>query len=296
MTPILCTFPGKYGDLLWALPTLRALARRTNEAIDLLLPETMVSIKPLLTCQPYIGKVYTDPSWTVLDTAPASPRIPPSTIGIGTHLIIHLGYKGWPKRSLAYETMDTCNQEGWGTTFGSNWALQDKELDLQTPWLYVPEPRMSWTFPWVYGFTDEHFELKYGVVDLLLRNRRMSKVGGMMPVRIGNDPRWNEEAGCVPNTWLESAQLLVGAGALLTCNSALHVLGVATGVPVVMMEPNPHRHHFIFYPVGDTGPQVHLVRGNDGQPTFDARHVRDVLSNVLAARRGLGVDSAPPRR
>lgn len=288
---ILCTFPGKFGDLLWALPTIRALARRTGESIALHLPASLASIGELLREQPYISPLFIDTSWSVLNTAPTSPRIPPS-IPFPSATILHLGYRDWPKRTLPFETLDCYNAQRWSDPLP---FLDDAELDLSTPWIQLTCPQRRWHFPWVHGFTDEYFELKYGIVDLLIRQHRQREREGMVPVRIGRDPRWNTEAQETANTWIESADLLRCAGAFLGCNSALHVLAVAMGIPVVMMEPNPHRHHWIFYPLGDTGPQVQLVRGIDNAPTFDARHVRDTLYKVLAAQRAKDVDSPTPR-
>jgi hypothetical protein len=286
---ILCTFPGKFGDLLWALPTMRALAGRVGEPVALQIPAALESIAPLLRRQPYLASVYADPSWTVLATAPATPRIPLTTSvpDGGTIQIVHLGYRGWPTRALPFETLDGFNAQAWN----AGARMGDAELQLQTPWITAPlHPAIYYRIPWVHGFTDEHFELKYGLVELLQRRPRP---WAGVPVRIGADPRWHAEAGETDNTWIESVELLRCAGAFLGCNSALHVLAVACGVPVVLMEPHPHRHHPIFYPLGDQGPQVQLVRGTDGNPTFDARHVRAELLATLANPRHPPVDSTP---
>jgi hypothetical protein len=66
--------------------------------------------------------------------------------------------------------------------------------------------------------------------------------------------------------------------------SAWHVLAMAMGIPVVLVEPLEARWNPIFYPLGMDGPQVTMVRGNDGNPTFDARHVADALTRALASR------------
>ena len=55
----------------------------------------------------------------------------------------------------------------------------------------------------------------------------------------------------------------------------------ALGKPCVLIEPNPHRHGDLFYPYGKTGSRVTLVVGNDGKPTFDARHCADAIWEAL---------------
>lgn len=273
---VLCTFPGKYGDLLWALPTLRAISRRIGAPVDLLVPAAYASILPLLQQQPYLDTVWQQSSWQVQDTAPASPRVPPN-MPEGYDTILHLGYTDWPKRPLPYETLDTCNGY-YLYTRDLFPQLQDSELDLSTPWITVP-PRRP-VIDIAVGFTDEHFELKYGLVQLL--NRALPNEFWT----VGKNPRWQDEAGMGGCTWERCAQLIQGANVFLGCNSALHVLAVAVGTPVVLMEPNSHRHHPIFYPLGQHSPQVRLVKGNDGCPTWDSRHTRELLEAVLAERGG----------
>jgi hypothetical protein len=56
------------------------------------------------------------------------------------------------------------------------------------------------------------------------------------------------------------------------------------GKPCVIMEPMTERLNPIFWPLGQDGPQVTLVRGNDRQATFDARHTAETLERVLHAR------------
>jgi hypothetical protein len=78
--------------------------------------------------------------------------------------------------------------------------------------------------------------------------------------------------------WSVTAQIAQGAQCYLGCLSSQWVLANALGKRCVVVEPNEHRWHPVFY---RDAPQNHLVRGNDGRPTFDARHAGDVLEEVL---------------
>lgn len=307
---ILCTFPGKFGDILWALPTVRALSRRVGAPVDLAIAAPFGSLAPLIEAQPYVGRCLVDPLWTTQDTAPISPRVPP-----GPPLLpplrdlqqdryaqtFHLGYRGWPQRALPFETVDCLNDQLTGAPYllidGNYCKLEDAELCLGEPWITVFPPCVA---PWevVCGFTDEHFELKYGLVqlidyawspaaahpddqDLQDLQETSGRIAFYLSAMKGN--RWHREGGCNPQDgWREAASVIADSAVFLGCNSALHVLAVACGTPVVLMEPNPHRHHDIFYPLGRTGPQVTLVTGTDGLPTWDARHVADALTAVLS--------------
>ena len=299
---VLVTFPGKFGDLLWALPTLRALSRRLGHPIDLLTSREMASICPLLRMQAYLGNVIVDDTWIDADCAPVQRRMPPgdSARGIpGYDQVIHLGYPDWPNVGLPYYILKTANRaltdlRTPGVTVDQWIWLTPEELTLDDPWITLPQPPRWSGIPWVHGFSDEHFELKFGLVYLLAYSAmhwKPRRAGQLPPMRIGSSPRWNAEGGETPNTWETTVELLQSTMVCVACNSGLHVLAVACGVPVVMMEPSEARWNPIFYPVGDTGPQVTLVRGNDGRPTFDARHVHAVLSDVLARRALAQVDS-----
>ena len=284
---ILCTFPGKYGDLLWALPTIRAISRRVGTPVDLVVAAPFGSICPLIEQQNYIGRCWASPDWQVQDTAPISPRVPPIGVVGSWDLILHLGYTGWPMPDLVRHTLATANAALTDLRNPGNrvdyWIqIEEHALDLSTPW--ITTPRVALPLPPSHlvavGFTDEHFELKYGV--------SLLQGSGGLPCTayrvIGASARWQTEASLGGLTWEGSAETLAGAAAFLGCCSALHVLAVAMGVPAIVMEPNPHRHNAVFYPLGTTGPQVTLVRGVDGLPTWDSRHTADTLTHVLTQR------------
>lgn len=307
---ILCTFPGKYGDLLWALPTIRAISRRVGYPVHLDLGAGLASIVPLLQRQPYLATVHARADWETRDTAPISPRTPPwsQTQPWDYDAVLHLGYRDWPLPDVAMHTRQTAHLEGTEGPDARGLLTSPLTLDEWSfePWITLPGDQYpDYRWPWLYGFTDEHFELKYGLVTLLERQSRLRLTGPLNldqrrlpPTNVGYNPRWTQEAGCAATTWEQSVELLQHTSALLTCNSALHVLAVACGVPVVMVEPNPMRHNPVFYPLGMTGPEVTLVTGTDGLPTVDARHTYDALEAVLARAGTAQIDSPaiPPSR
>ena len=279
----LVTFPGRYGDLLWALPAVRALSRRLGEPVDLLIAEKYGSLAPLIEQQSYIRHCLPDRLWQVAETAPMTPRTPPGlpdNDGEGVYdLILHLGYRGWPARPLPFETLDClrmqwpCGKGSWADTWG------DEELALDEPWITVA-PWTQVPHPLVVGWSDEHFELKYGLTHLLALNLTAP---GSAFVLCAPGSRWQTEGGFTPTDWIENARRIAAAEVFLGCCSALHVLAVALGKPVVIMEPAEARHNPIFYPLGTTG-RVRLVLGGDGKPTWDARHVKDAIEEALRAQ------------
>lgn len=276
---ILCTFPGKHGDLLWALPTMRAIAEYFGEAVHLLVSPKYAGIVPLVQRQPYINSAAEWPHWQVQDTAPMTPWSPfeetlhHQALGTGPEgfdHVFHLGYRVWPTKPLPFYVQNILAQE----------YSVDLPIDLTKPWITAPYPLPHSDA--CLGFSDEHFELKYGV-RALLRNRFVFPgAGNVRMVDLSTSPRWTKEGGVSGFDWNAAASWLATTKVFVGCCSALHVLACAMGVPVVMMEPIDQRHNDIFYPYGKNGPQVHLVLGGDGRPTFDARHTAEAVEAVWA--------------
>ena len=273
---ILTTFPGKFGDVIWACPSLRALAEATGAPVDLAVAAESASICPLLEAQPYIGKAFAIPEWIGL----AEPHMPwqaPRVAGYDAQ--VDLGYRGWPDQPLAQYTFARLRAEAC-------WAgVQEGALALERPWITAGDIARRLSGAISVGFSDDHFELKYGLLRLL-HAEFSPYTAGFTPL-YAEGSRWQREGGLGVSgcDWLEAARVIAGASLFLGCCSALHVLAIALGVPVVMMEPSAARHNDIFYPLGKSGPQVTLVTGNDGLPTWDARAVAEAVRQGLEATR-----------
>jgi hypothetical protein len=260
---ILVTHNGRYGDLIWALPPVRAISQRLGEPVDLVIPGEFASIVPLLQQQPYLSQVWSDGYWA------QGQALWPYIGGLAPEYeaVVELGYRGWPEPDCVRHTLETADR-----AFG--WNLTWEELDLETPWITTPTPAPPTGIPFTAGFSETWFELKYGLCTLLARQ-------GLRPCLVGDSGRWQSEARATATSWQASAILIQQSQVFLGCCSALHVLACAVGTPVVLMEPMEARWNPVFYPFGKVGPQVTLVTGNDGLPTFDARAVADALRPYL---------------
>lgn len=269
---ILCTMPGRHGDILWALPTVRAISETYGVPVDLCLSAKYGSLKDLIQRQEYTREVYVHEGWEIRESAPIQPRIPPHSEAIGQPTydqIFHLGYEGWPTPDLPRDI--------YGRAAGRILDQRLTPLDLDRPWITAPWPLPESLF--TVGFTDEWFELKYGLY-WLLRNAFSKDTGSYTIVPITSSPRWQTEAGHTACDWETAASWIATSQIFVGCCSALHVLARAVGKPVICVEPNPQRHQDLFYPYGKTG-SVQLVLGNDGQPTFDSRHLIDAIQAKL---------------
>ena len=215
-----------------------------------------------------------------------TPRMPPLGIltaavdgGISTvyERCFHLGYRGWPDLPLPKET-EACLHAQWKDADGPV-----PTIDLSRPWITAPQRYPS--IDLAIGFTDEHFELKYGIYTLLWDRFRLKRpVNEVFIANVCNSPRWNDEpyGGWDHVTWGQAASWIAASRCFLGCCSALHVLAVAVGTPAVVVEPNPNRQQEVFWPLGMDGERVQIVRGGDGQPTNDARHTAEAIEAVWA--------------
>ena len=295
---ILATFPGKHGDALWALPTLRAASEAAGEPVDLLLSPAYGSagFLALLRAQPYLGRVDVCPTWTVQNTAPMTPWSPfeetlhhealPEGRTLAEYAqVVHLGYREWPTAPLPRYVYEIARREYPG--------LPLAPLDLERPWVVPRVTRPDW---WnsrrpvhlAEGWTDEWFELKVGLSTLLDRHDSDWDL-----ICMSTSPRWNGEAGNSAYSWIEAADVIRQADLFVGDCSALHVLACAVGTRVVLVEPNAMRHADVFYPYGKAGPRVRLVLGNDARPTNDARHCIDEIEAALAKRAQAAAGGQP---
>ncbi len=271
---ILCTCPGRHGDVIWSLATVRAISETYGEPVDLLLSEKYGSLVGLIQRQAYIRDCSVDAAWAIEESAPITPRVPDLAAVRGWYeRQFDLGYESWPTPDLARDIYHRANRDSLG---------RDRHLaplDLSRPWITAPYAMPATDLS--VGFTDEHFELKYGLYWLLLTAFNFSPTRSRSDVVfVGNSPRWTLEAERGATDWETAASWIRSSQVFVGCCSALHVLTVALGVPVICVEPNKDRHQDIFYPVGKSG-AVQLLLGNDGQPTVDSRHLIDAIEAKL---------------
>lgn len=261
----LVSFPGRAGDLLWACCAIRSLSAVLGVPVDLQITGEFESLVDLLAQQPYLGRVWADHDWDMTQTAAA----PTASRGDRRYdFSADIGYRRWPALPLPNETWENLAAQFPGVL---------PPLDLHRPWIAVQgHPSRAIAVGW----TDCHFELKFGLSQLLFTSREAHP---FWEARLLPPPgsRWVTEGLEAPVGWLKAARYIAGAPCFVGDCSALHVLAVALGKRVVCYEPMQERLNDIFWPLGKDGPQVTLVRGNDGEMTTDSRHVEETLGKVL---------------
>jgi hypothetical protein len=266
--------PGRFGDILWSLPTVRLLAARHSTKVDFMTSPKYASILSLIQKQPYILETWSGLGWDVQETAPMTPREPPVHDCDDYEAIYHLGYREWPSRILAEEIRGS-------VTF----TKRDSALDLEGPWITVPgASRETEDTLIAVGFTEEHIELKMGILLGLIPKFNEITWELLLPPEGMSHRAWEwAEAACYPveyceTNWEQAAAAIASADLFFGCLGAQWVLANAVGTPTVIMEPSPERHNPIFW---RDSPKNHLVIGNDGKPTFDLRHTAEMIDWTL---------------
>lgn len=269
---VLCTMPGRHGDVLWALPVLRSIAQATGEKVCLLTSNKYAGVLGVVNQQPYIAWAFSAAAWEPVETAPMTPAIPDEhTTKIArenseSDVVVHLGYQRWPMEpSLPEEIL-------WNAERQLGVALPD--LELERPWIKAETLAPGFAPSLAVAFTDEWAELKMGVLAAVLQAgiKELYPEDIDLVAKAGSRviQEWDFEIGCDDGPFKDAAVTLASAKVVLTCNSSLWVLAAGLGKPIVMMEPNPDRHNPIFLPKE----WAHcMVLGGDARPTFDARAV-----------------------
>ncbi len=292
---ILATMPGHFGDILWSLPTVRLLSGRHKTKVDFMVPPAFESILPLIQRQGYILETWTGKGWDLSSMDTAENRVPPECDCDGYEEVYHLGYREWPscplaesiRESVGYRAVESIRESvGYRAVDRDARVVADPPLRMKRPWIRAEAYDTNPAKPVIaVGFTNEHIELKMGVLLGLISQLPVDITWKLLLPPEGVHHRaWEWVAGqrapvefCETN-WEQAATEIASADLFFGCLSAPWVLANAVGTPTVIMEPMEARHNPIFW---RDCPKNHLVIGNDEKPTFDLRATRDMIEKVL---------------
>lgn len=97
MTRVLCTFSGPFGDILWSLPTVRAISQMLGQKVDFATMPEYKSLKELLAFQPYIRDTFIIPDWHCEGSPHGNqPWNPPANRVKDYDRCFHLTYRAHP--------------------------------------------------------------------------------------------------------------------------------------------------------------------------------------------------------
>jgi hypothetical protein len=224
---MLFTHPGKMGDAIWSLASVKWLA---EDRADLTLSGYCHPLAPLLSAQSWIKNVTIDFDWHVEWSAPPKPWACPGLVAV------HLGYREWPQPTLIeYYPKLLLQEYGWNTT-----------PNFELPWLYVGNAKHNEI---VLSFSCEYAENKAGYILHLLKAFPEQKfvlalTAGSRLFKDFNFPFKHLRVEVC--SLLRLAELMSSAPLVITCNSVGHPLAAALGARAIIAEPNTMRHQPTF--------------------------------------------------
>jgi hypothetical protein len=238
MSKYLCTFSGKYGDILWSLPTAKYISENVvSSPVDFAIMPYYVNLLPLLAAQDYIDKAFVIEDWARTHSNHGDqPWQPPHEAEKGYEKFWHLTYRGHPGISAPEMPLVVFTAYQQGINF-NNWAVvpfldvRDEDVEpLATPVHFstgqmpdvIKEKRLV-----SYSFNEQYAEPKRQFFEELWKKTRDVQLEFFNVSEVG----WKEA------TWLIKKSLVYVGD-----RSACWVLANGVGQQVVSFEPHPSRH------------------------------------------------------
>lgn len=251
MSKYLCTFSGKYGDILWSLPTAKYLAERVaGGKVDFAVMPYYRNLLPLLASQSYIDKAFVIESWLRTHSNHGDqPWEPPMDWGPGSQYccpygagdpdwytrIWHLTYKGHPGISapsmplvdfIAYQQGLNFNNFQVTPFLDVDESVQEEaaKIHFSSGQMLdvIKENRLV-----TYSFNEQYDEIKKAFLNALWWRANSERFEFFDVATVG---------------WKEAAWLIKKSLAYVGCRSACWVLANGVGKTVISFEPHPSRH------------------------------------------------------
>ena len=231
---VLCTFSGKFGDILWSLPTVEQLGEALCDAADSMdcpMPKIDFGIMPqyksllsLLNAQSYIDKAFTIDNW-IYTGSPHGDQPWEAPVPEGYDKVYHLTYRTHPSKNQPL--IDFIAQQ------------QGITLSNPIPFIevkgYIAENENDGfyhllqsirNYPCVaYAFNESMQEIKKQFLGEV--ERRLE--GIVKFIDVSKMP------------WIEAAWVIDNAIAFIGCRSSNYVLACGLGQRVFIFEPNVSR-------------------------------------------------------
>jgi hypothetical protein len=225
---VLCTFSGKFGDILWSLPTARDIAIREGESrVDFAMMPTYKSLVSLLHAQPYIRNAFVIEDWLCVHSNHGDqPWEPPKDVEESYDKVYHLGYRGHP--GINAPGMPLIDFIAW---------QQGIKLSDPVPFIEVDETYyklITFDFPSrpyvAYSFNNMYESEKNKFWRLLQDKLAHTNLGYVDTSKL---------------PWLEAAAVTRRSLAYVGCRSSNWVLAIAMGKePIIEFEPHPARNAY----------------------------------------------------
>lgn len=237
MSKNLVTFSGKYGDILWSLPTVKKISQLVGEPVDFATMPMYHSLLPLLARQSYINTARAMSDWMLMHSNYGDqPWNPPShtqcvTQGQGAYeckagwdKCWHLGYRQHPGKVFGAQEMQLIDFTAWQQGIYFN---QDNPLPfIDTPEL-VQKPVDKYI---AVSFNDQYIDLK-----AVFYNKLVERFGSRI---VATTVPWDNER----KEWKESSQIIANAAGYVGCRSSNYVIAHGVKKRMITYEPHPARN------------------------------------------------------
>jgi hypothetical protein len=261
MSKYLCTFTGKFGDILWSLPTAKYIAERVaGQSVDFAMMPYYKSLLPLLVSQTYIENAFVAEDWLRTHSNHGDqPWQPPEWVekggplhydaeqhGIKTAQVPydkcwHLTYRGHPGITapsmplvdfIAYQQGISFNGYDPVPFLDVDESVEEEARKIHFtsgPMLDVIKDKRLVT----YNFNEQYAEQKQKFLEAL-----WAKLALLSPeASVGFELFNVGEVG-----WKEAAWLIKKSLVYVGCRSANWVVANGVGQQTITFEPHPSRH------------------------------------------------------
>jgi hypothetical protein len=241
MSKTLCTFSGKFGDILWSLPTVRELSRKHNEKVDMGIMPSYRSLLPLLQQQEYIDTAFVNEPWACEGSPYGDqPAIPQNDEALRYQYenVYHLTYRHHPAPNQPLVDF-IASQQGivlpepvcpFISTGAAIFPAHANEADNQYwdliltkagRWKNKPEDFIAYSFNELYADQKGAF---------------LNTLRSLLP-----DEQFIETNKL---SWRMATFVIKSAKAFVGCRSSQYVLASGVGqANIFLYEPHPARHH-----------------------------------------------------
>jgi len=237
MSKYLCTFPGKYGDILWSLPTAKYIAEKVvSSPVDFAVMPYYESLLPLIQEQSYIDRAYVNKGWLRTHSnygdQPWEMPLPVfdhnSLDDYSYERVWHLGYRCHPGRAFGNVEMPLMEFVAYqqGITFHEPII---PFLTVEKNWAesLADENGMDFGSHIVLALNEQYAEQKTEFKNALAGN-----LTGITSVLLLDENI----------TWAGAARLTRDAMAYVGDRSANWVIANGLGKQCITFEPHPSRH------------------------------------------------------
>lgn len=211
MFKVLCTFSGKYGDILWSMPTVKAIAKKEGVKVAFACMPSYTSLIPLLKVQDYISEAFVIDEW-LYTGSPFGDQPWSAPAQRWSEKIYHLTYRTTPDIFLAAYI---AREAG---------VVLDEPYEPFIKPVLEPLPYTSQLSTVAYSFNPMYAVQKKDFIDYLKETFPSTSFIDTTEL-----------------SWNLTAYVIKQAKCFIGCRSSNHVLAHGLGQKLIIFEPHPDR-------------------------------------------------------